>query len=421
MQVLSWKDSNGNFHLSSSDHATRLDLIAKLYGTTRAEHYYRKLDNATSKKAASFPLLHHFVRIGDLERAEALMADLQSQGLALDQHLYNEMMKLYIAKFDFRKVLSVIQFMKINRIPFTVLSYNLWMNASIEFYGTVSSVEKILQEMTKDGNVMIGWSTYVTLANIYMKCGLHEKALGALLLAEGKLSARKRLGYSFVMTCYSSLKNKKGVMRLWELSKQVPCRITCADYICVMCCFVKMGDLDEAEKIFKAWELERRKYDIRVPNILLGAYVRNGLMEKAEKFHLYTLEIGAVPNYKTYEILMEGWVKKKEMEKAVDAMKKGFTLLRSCKWRPSVNIVEAFARYFENQGNVVEVMSLVKVLRNLDMMSLALYKSLVRTCINANVVPPNITLDMVRDRIELDEEIEELIMQAKKMDFSSNA
>jgi Pentatricopeptide repeat domain/PPR repeat len=379
------------------------------------------LDNATSKKAASFFLLHHYVRIRDLEKAETLMADLQSQGLAVDQHLYNEMLKLYIAKFDFRKVLSVIRFMKVNQIPFTVLSYNLWMNASIEICGTISSAEKILEEMTEDRNVEVGWSTYVTLANIYIQYGLHDKAVGALLLAEGKLSARKRLGYSFVMTCYASLKNKKGVMRLWELSKRVPYRITCAEYICVMGCFVKMGDLVEAERIFQAWELERRKYDIRVPNILLGAYVRNGLMEKAEKFHLYTLEKGAVPNYKTYEILMEGWVKKQEMEKAVDAMKKGFLLLRSCKWRPSVDIVEVFARYFENEGNVVEFMSLVKVLCTLDMMSLAVYKSLVRTYMNAKVVLPNITLDMIRDGMELDEETEELIAQAKKMDLLRNA
>lgn len=419
MQILSWKDSNHNFHLSSSDHAIRLDLIAKLNGTTMAEDYFRKLNSATSKKAASFPLLHHFVQIRDLQKAETLMADLQRQGLALDQHLYNEMMKLYTAKFEFRKAFSVIQFMKINKIPLGVLSYNLWMNASIEFYGTVSSVEKVLEEMTRDRNVEVGWSTYVTLANIYIKYGLHDKALGALLSAEGKLSARKRLGYSFVMTCNASLKNRDGVMRLWELSKQVPCRITCTDYICVMGCFVKMGDLDEAEILFKAWELERRKYDIRVPNVLLGAYVRNGLMEKAEKFHLYTLEKGAVPNYKTYEILMEGWVKKKEMEKAVDAMKRGFALLRSCKWRPPMDVVEVIARYLENQGNLEEVCSLVTVLHNLDMMNLALYKSLVRTYINAGVCTPDITSAMVRDGIELDEEIKELIAPSKVFIFDS--
>ena len=54
-----------------------------------------------------------------------------------------------------------------------------------------------------------------------------------------------------------------------------------------------------------------------VTNILLGGYVRGGLMEKAEGLHARTLERGGCPNYKTWEILMEGYVGSGEMEKAV--------------------------------------------------------------------------------------------------------
>ncbi|KAJ3695550.1 hypothetical protein LUZ60_000927 [Juncus effusus] len=254
LQILSWMDSYEQIHLSSSDHATKLDLIAKLQGTAQAEDYFVKLP-ITSKKAASFTLLHHYVKTRDLQKAETLMADLQNQ----------------------------------------------------------------------------------------------------------------------------------------------------------------------AERIFKDWEFECRNYDIRVSNVLLGAYVRKGLMEKAEKFHNYTLKKGAVPNYKTYEILMEGWVKNGEMEKAVEAMKKGFSLLKYCKWRPPVVVVEKIGEYFEKKGDLVEAEKYFEVLRNLKMMSLKMYKSLVRTYINVDVMlVKNISLDMIKDGIELDEEIEELILRAKKMDFLSN-
>ena len=36
----------------------------------------------------------------------------------------------------------------------------------------------------------------------------------------------------------------------------------------------------------------------------------DGWMDKAEAFHLHTMERGANPSYETREILMEGWVNK---------------------------------------------------------------------------------------------------------------
>ncbi|GJS98412.1 pentatricopeptide repeat-containing protein [Tanacetum coccineum] len=84
-----------------------------------------------------------------------------------------------------------------------------------------------------------------------------------------------------------------------------------------------------------------RKYDIKVSNVLLGGYIRNGLMEKSEGLHYRTLEKGGCPNYKTWDILIEGYVKNEDMEQAVFAMKTGFRMLKKCKWRPDPVIVES--------------------------------------------------------------------------------
>ena len=419
LQVFSWMDSCNSLELSSWDHAARLGLIAKAHGASQAEEYYKKLKNAAAKRAASFPLLHCYVSERNVQKAETFMSELQSCGLPVDPHSFNEMMKLYVATCQYEKVLSVIDLMKRNNVPRNVLSYNLWMNACAQVSG-VASVQSVFKEMVNDGMVEIGWSTYCTLANIFMMHGLTTKAQACLRKAETKLSPTGRLGYSFLMTCYAALNDSDGVMRLWEASKSVPGRIPNANYMTALLCSIKVGDISRAEWIFGSWEAECRKHDVRVSNVLLGAYVRNGWIEKAERLHLHMLEKGARPNYKTWEILLEGYVQSRQMDKAVDAMKKGLSLLKSCHWRPPLELVEAIAKHFEEQGSADDAYRYAKVLRRFNLTSLPLYKSLLRAYINADIVPPNILEMIAKDQIIMDEEMDRLILLAGKIDITCN-
>jgi len=412
-------ESCNSLQLSSWDHAARLDLIAKAYSTSQAEEYYNKLQSPAARQAASFPLLHCYVTERNVQKAEYFMAQLQSHGLPVDPHSFNEIMKLYVATCQYEKVLSVIDLMKRNNIPRNVLSYNLWMNACAEVSG-VASVQSVFQEMLNDETVEVGWSTYCTLANIFRKNGLNTKAQACLRKAETKLSPTGRLGYSFVMTCYAAMNDSDGVMRLWEASKSVPGRIPTANYMTAMLCSIKVGDISQAEWIFGSWEGGCRKHDVRVSNVLLGAYVRNRWIEKAERLHLHMLEKGACPNYKTWEILMEGYVQSRQMDKAVGCMKKGLSLLKSCHWRPPLELMEAIGKHFEEQGNFDDAYRYIKVHRRFNLTSLPLYKSLIRAYINADVVPPNILEMIAKDQIDMDEEMDRLIILAGKIDITCN-
>ncbi|XP_068642754.1 pentatricopeptide repeat-containing protein At5g27460 [Aristolochia californica] len=306
------------------------------------------------------------------------------------------MMKLYITTGHFKKVPLFIKEMKRNSIPRNVLSYNLWMSAAHALSG-VPYAEIIYKEMMYDKNVKVGWSTYCTLANFYIKSGLSGKALDSLKAAEGKLSTKNRLGYFFLITLYTALGNKSGVLRLWEASKKVPGRITCEHYKCVLSCLVKLGEITEAERVFMTWENKLRNYDVRVSNVLLSAYMRMGFMEKAEMLHDQTIEKGASPNYKTWEILMEGWVKKKEMPKAIEAMKNGCLLLEECNWRPPHTTLMAILQYFEEMNNIDDAMVYVEVLYKFKLTSLPIYHSLLRLHVRAQRPPARVLEMMEKD------------------------
>ncbi|XP_068309460.1 pentatricopeptide repeat-containing protein At5g27460-like [Pyrus communis] len=407
LQVLTWMETRSDFPMSPGDNAMRLQSIINVNGMLEAEEYFEQLSTA-SKKAACLPLLHGYVVERDTEKAEALMLKLGGLGLIVNPNPYNEMMKLYMSTSEYGKVPLVVQQMKKNKIPLTVLSYNLWMNANAKLSG-FGSVEMVYKEMLNDNNVEVGWSTLSTLAGIYMKAGLVEKASFALRSAEKKLSNCNRLGYSFLITQYASLNSKEDVLRLWKASKAVAGRIPCTNYMQILLCLVKLGDIVEAERIFMEWESNCFSYDIRVSNVLIGAYMRNGMTEKAEALHLHTLERGGQPNYKTWEILMEGRLKNQNMDKAVEAMKNGFRMLQDCHWRPSEETVMAFADYFEKHGNIEDANWYIRVIRSFGFASLTLYKSLLRIHLSAQRSASDILKMMEEDKVEMDEETSALV------------
>ena len=200
----------------------------------------------------------------------------------------------------------------------------------------------------------------------------------------------------------------------------LPGRIPAANYMSAIICLIKVGDINQAEWIFGSWEVECGKYDVRVSNVLLGAYVRNGWIEKAEKLHLHVLQKGARPNYKTWEILMEGFVQSNQMDKAVNAMQEALSLMKSCHWRPPAKIVEAIATFFEEQGSADDANRYMKVLQKFNLTTLPLYKSLLRAYIKADTVPTNISEMIARDQIVMDEEMDQLIICANKIDITGN-
>ncbi|KAK4379584.1 hypothetical protein RND71_001446 [Anisodus tanguticus] len=403
LEILKWMETQHSSQMSPYDYARRQELIVKEHGRIEAERYFENLTSTVSLKAASLPLLRCYVEERSTEKAEAFMLKMNKLGLALSPHPFNEMMKLYMATSQYQKVPSVILQMKKNRITLNVLSYNLWMDACGELSG-VESAEMVYKEMLSDQNVQVGWSSLSTLANIYKKAGLLDKAIVALKTAEKKISNSSYYPFFFLITQYASLNNKDGVLRVWEASKAVNSPITCANYMCILSSLVKLDDMREAERIFAEWESQCRTYDIRVSNILLGGYMRNGSVEKAELLHYRTMEKGGCPNSKTWEILVEGWIRSQQMDKAIDTLKSGISALKHYEWRPSQSIAVAISEYFQKTRNFDKAMEFLTTLRHFGFANLLVYKSLLRMQTSSGDSPLYILEMMQNDGIDVDDE-----------------
>ncbi|KAJ8551606.1 hypothetical protein K7X08_021621 [Anisodus acutangulus] len=85
-------------------------------------------------------------------------------------------------------------------------TYNVWMRA-LSSVNDISGVERVIDEMKRDGRVAEDWTTYSNLASIYADAGLTDKAAKALKKLEKKNACRNFTAYQFLITLYGRIGN----------------------------------------------------------------------------------------------------------------------------------------------------------------------------------------------------------------------
>lgn len=144
----------------------------------------------------------------------------------------------------------------------------------------------------------------------------------------------------------------------------------------VITSLLKFDDIDSAEKIFNEWDSRELNYDIRVPNYLMGAFCRKGLMEKAETLVNRVMVKGGKPNAKMYYSLATGYLQINQAEKGVEAMKKAI-LVSGPWWKPSKESLAACLEYLKTKGDVEAAEEFISLFRDKNLVSVDIYDRLV--------------------------------------------
>ncbi|KAF9610840.1 hypothetical protein IFM89_025250 [Coptis chinensis] len=177
----------------------------------------------------------------------------------------------------------------------------------------IEGLEKAFQSMEVDPNIVIDWNCYVIAANGYIKVGLIGKALEILKKSEKLITMKqRRVAYVSLLTGYD--------------------------------------DIAGAEKFLEEWESGNTFYDIRVPNLLIVAYCKYGLVEKAEKLINMTVEKGKKPFANSWDYLATCYVEANQFPKALKAMESAF-LARRPRWTPNRDTLTACLEYLKQQGD----------------------------------------------------------------------
>ncbi|KAI9184915.1 hypothetical protein LWI28_002446 [Acer negundo] len=361
LQVSEWM-RNSDLQFSVGDRAVQLNLIGRVRGLEAAESYFNSLSDEDKIDKIYGSLLNCYVREGLVDKSVSHMQKMKEMGFATRTLNYNDLMCLYKSSGQFEKVPEVLSDMKKNGISPDSFSYRICMKAYAA-RSDLSSVECILQEMKSQPDITMDWISYSAVANIYIKAGLKEKALIYLKKCEEKIS-KDAVGYNHLISHYASLGNKEEMMRLWGLQKTQCKKHINRDYITMMGSLVKIGELEETEKLLTEWESSCHRYDFRVPNVLLIGYCQKGMIENAEELLRDIVKRGKTPVPNSWSIISAGFLDKHNMEKAFECMKEALAVQAENKlWRPKSSLISSILIWVRDNRNVDEVEAFEKSLK----------------------------------------------------------
>ena len=437
-----------------SDQAIHLDLVAKSRGIAAAEKYFLDLPESSKTHLTYGALLNCYCKELMTEKAEALMEKMKELNFAFTAMSYNSLMTLYTKVNQPERVPSIIQDMKADDVLPDVFTYNVWMRA-LAAVKDIPGVERVIEEMKRDGRVAPDWTTYSNLASIYVDAGLFEKAEAALKELEKRNTCNDIEAYQFLITLYGRTQNLVEVHRVWRSLKRNCPRKANMSYLNMIQVLSNLKDLPAAEACFKEWEaqyihppkntkgseasttepesltnvpsngsdvngskgakeleLKHKKYDIRVANAMIRAYIAEGMLDKAVALKKRAKMRGGRLNAKTWEIFMDHYLKAGDLKTAhwcADrAMKKGHSSGRI--WVPPRDVTETLMGNFEKNKDVDGAEQYVEALKKVQKdLGALVFEPLVRTYAAAGKKFPGMRQRFKIENVEVGEETDRLL------------
>ncbi|PON58831.1 Tetratricopeptide-like helical domain containing protein [Parasponia andersonii] len=377
LEVYYWMNNRGErFRLSSSDAAIQLDLIAKVHGISAAENFFLSLSDSSKDKRIYGALLNAYVRARMKEKAESLLDKMRIKGHATHSLPYNVMMTLYMNLKEYEKVELMVSEILEKNIKLDVYSYNIWLSCCGS-QGSAEKMEEVFEQLKSDKTINPNWTTFSTMATMYIKMGNFEKAEECLRKVESRISGRDRIPYHYLLSLYASVGNREEIYRVWNIYKSVFPSVPNLGYLAIISSLLRIGDIDGSEKIYEEWLPVRSSYDPRIANLFMVYHIRKGNLEKALSFIDHIVEVGGKPNSATWEALAEGHTGEKRISRALFYWKEAFAAEGSKNWRPKPANVSCFLDLCEQEGDLESKEVLVGLLRESGYLKDELYASLV--------------------------------------------
>lgn len=375
LQVYEWMNKRADrFRISTSDTAIQLDLISKVHGISDAEDYFMKLPDSLKDKRIYGALLNSYVRARKKEKAESMIAQMKDRGYASHALPYNVMMTLYMNFKNHDKVALTVSEMMEKQIPLDIYTYNIWLS-SCGSEGSSEKMEQVFEQMKLDSAINPNWTTFSTMATMYIKMGQVEKGEDYLRRVEGRITGRDRMPYHYLISLYGSSGNKEEALRVWDIYKKTFPTIPNLGYHAIISSLVRVDDIEMAEKIYEDWLAVKSAYDPRIANLIMGWYVRKGKYEKAEEFFEDIVDVGGKRNPTTWEILGEIHINKKRISEALSCLQEAALVEGSKFWKPKPMNVSTILKLCKQTGDEDSKEVLLGILKKLGCLDDEVYAS----------------------------------------------
>lgn len=375
LQVLDWICHQRNcYGQSSADLALRLDLTAKVHGLEQAEQCFDSIPDYLRNLQVYGALLNCYAHYRCLEKAEATMQKMRELGF-LNTLSCNVMLNLFARSEKHERLDSLMQEMDKNAFGYDKFTYSICLSA-YSAASNVEGLEKLVKRMESDPLITLDWQVYATAASGYLKAGLVDKTLTMLKASEKFIRGNSRnTAYESLINSYTVLGNKDEVHRLWNLYRDTG-KLSNSACACITNALMKLDDVDGAEKISEEWLLNTTSFDLRIPKVMISAYCRKGLWEKAEAYVNKIVKTEMLLDSGTWDRLATVYHVGDQMPKAIEAVKKAVSTCNPG-WKPNVHTLAACLEYLNARNDVPAAEELLKIANERCHFSPAIYSKLV--------------------------------------------
>ncbi|KAL6546612.1 hypothetical protein OROMI_022333 [Orobanche minor] len=327
LYVSLWMTNKRGYSIDPFDVAVRLKLIFKIFGLQRVENYFDKIPENLKTYHVYLALLNCYTMAKSLDKAENVMQKARGLGYTSKAIWYNLMMNLHYQLGNREKLSGFLTEMGEKGISPDQFTLSNCLNACA-MDSDALGMDRIVGLMESGPQDTVhSWRPYVIAAEGYLRMGLIDKALVIMKKLEGKLTAYKKDDFMFVflIKLYAEAGKKEELHRIWQLCKKRNLA-TNKVYISMMRSLSKFGELEGMEKILEEWDSSGLSIDFRVPNFLIDAYCSDGRLEMAEALINKAIAKGGNPRGLTWCHLAGGYLKKNQVPKAIEALKKAISV-----------------------------------------------------------------------------------------------
>ncbi|KAI0488451.1 hypothetical protein KFK09_028282 [Dendrobium nobile] len=374
LELMDWMDANG-IKLSSCSHAVRLDIVAKFKGIDEAEKYFANLPEISKNQQTYGALLSGYCQGKMSDKAIALFNKMKEQNISCNTLTYNNLMSLHMKLGNPEKAPSLLQEMKAANVSPDAITYCLLMN-SCTSRNDIDSLESFVREIEKDTQGPLSWSIYSNMASHFIAAGLFEKAEFALKKLEAVMDSHDRACYHHLISMFVSVGNLAEVIRVWKLLKNAFQKTTNRSFLIMFQACVKLDKMDMLKDCYDEWQFMHLSYDIRLPFIVMNAYMRKDMIKEFELVLDNVIERGYDNDCFTWETFIGYNLRRNEVDLALKSFKLAICCNKPHQWSPKKELVKEFLRYFEVAKDVERAETFCKILKDVDNVDLDAYESL---------------------------------------------
>ncbi|KAK9747607.1 hypothetical protein RND81_02G002900 [Saponaria officinalis] len=409
LEILDWLEK-GRYDYSSMDYALRIDILYKLKGLDEAEKYFDNIPSDMQNHSTYGALLHCYCT--ELATDKALATFRKMEEMGFDSHVlaFNSLLNLFVKVGQPEKVSELIADMKHRNLPLNGHTYSFWIQ-SYRLLGDVEGAERVFHEAQEQTVVMDDWVIYSNIASVFIEYGQSEKAIAHLEKLENVMDNSdkpNRASYHHLISLYANAGKLESVLRTWSKLKSKFKVINTQSYLSLLQALSKLDDIERLEQYFREWESnckQSKHYDDRLPAILIGAYLRHDMLQKAEVFLEDCTKKAEKILRMPHVTFMNYYFEKGK----TDFVLKHMEVAINSKWKPTAQKLDPCFQHFKDQKDVDGIEKFCRLLKKVQPLDARAYSWLLQTYVEAEERAPDMRERIEEDGVNISPELEELL------------